>query len=314
VKLQEQNRLFRKLADALKKTRTGMVRKLSAVVSRHPRADGEMLEELEEVLIGADIGVETSEKIIWGLRESIRRGDLSDSEGVKALLKQQILAIWDGSAPATMEFTKPEGRPYVIMVVGANGTGKTTMIGKLAKRYRDWDRKVVLAAADTFRAAAIEQLAIWAKRTGAELVKHQPGADPASVVFDAFCAAQSRGANLLIIDTAGRLHTKVNLMEQLKKIKRVLGKQAEGTPDETILVLDATTGQNAIAQADYFSQAIGLTGIALTKLDGTAKGGIVVAIKDNLNIPIKMVGIGEGVDDLKEFDPSEFVNALFNEE
>jgi fused signal recognition particle receptor len=273
-----------------------------------------MLEELEEVLIGADIGVETSEKIIRGLRESIRRGNLSDSEGVKALLKQQILAIWDGSAPATMEFAKPEGRPYVIMAVGANGTGKTTMIGKLAKRYRDWDRKVVLAAADTFRAAAIEQLAIWAKRAGAELVKHQPGADPASVVFDAFCAAQSRGANLLIIDTAGRLHTKVNLMEQLKKIKRVLGKQAEGTPDETILVLDATTGQNAIAQADYFSQAIGLTGIALTKLDGTAKGGIVVAIKDNLNIPIKMVGIGEGVDDLKEFDPSEFVNALFNEE
>jgi len=306
--------LLKKLTDALKKTRTGVVEKLSAVVSRHPRADEAMLEELEEVLIGADIGVETSEKIIRGLRESIRRGALSDSRRIKELLKQQILAVWDGSMPVTMEFAKPEGRPYVIMVVGVNGTGKTTMIGKLAKRFGEQGRRVVLAAADTFRAAATEQLAIWAQRTGAELVKHQPGGDPASVVFDAFCAAQARGADLLIIDTAGRFHTKVNLMEQLKKIRRVLHKQAEGTPDETILVLDATTGQNAIAQADYFNQAIGVTGIALTKLDGTAKGGVVVAIKDSLNIPIKMVGIGEGADDLKEFDPSEFVDALFTEE
>ncbi|OPX32233.1 MAG: signal recognition particle-docking protein FtsY [Candidatus Latescibacteria bacterium 4484_181] len=306
--------MLKKLRDALKKTRTGVVKKLSAVVSRHPRADEAMLEELEEVLIGADIGVETSEKIIRGLRESIRREAVSDSGGIKELLKQQVLAVWDGSMPVTMEFTKPEGRPYVIMVVGVNGTGKTTMIGKLAKRFGEQGRRVVLAAADTFRAAAIEQLAIWAERTGAELVKHQPGADPASVVFDAFCAAQARGADLLIIDTAGRFHTKVNLMEQLKKIKRVLQKRAEGTPDETILVLDATTGQNAIAQADYFNQAIGVSGIALAKLDGTAKGGVVVAIKDSLNIPIKMVGIGEGADDLKEFDSSEFVDALFAEE
>lgn len=301
-----------RLRQGLSKTREGLLRRIGEVVRGRHVIDEEMLEEIEEVLIEADVGVDTTMTIIDRIRERVRAERIRDPERIQGLLKEEMLALMipeggDGRSLVTDE------RPYVIMLVGVNGTGKTTTIGKLAYRFRQEGKKVVLAACDTFRAAGIEQLEIWAKRTGADIVRHQRGADPASVAFDALSAAEARGADVLIIDTAGRLHTKVNLMEELRKISRVLGKRSPGVPHEVWLVLDATTGQNAIAQTRQFGQALGLTGLILAKLDGTAKGGVVIAIKRELDVPVRMIGIGEKPEDLRDFDPEEFVEAVLGE-
>ena len=262
------------------------------------------LDEIEELLVGADVGVKTAGEIV----ERVRAGQVpADAEGLKAVIKQQIVGILSSAEPPA---TKSTTKPHVILVVGVNGTGKTTTIAKLARRHQAAGRSVILAAADTYRAAAIEQLEIWAKRLGSDVVKHKPGADAASVAYDACSAAKARGADVVIIDTAGRLQTKTNLMDEVAKIGRVVGKVVEGAPHEVLLVLDATTGQNAISQAQAFSKACGVTGIVIAKLDGTAKGGIVVAIAKELRIPIDFIGTGETIDDLEPFDAAAFAEAL----
>jgi fused signal recognition particle receptor len=271
------------------------------------KIDEEMLDELEEVLVTADLGVTTSLQLIKDLRGKVRRKELGDAAALKEALKQGISQVLAGVVQAPGR----DHHPHVIMVVGVNGVGKTTTIGKLAKRFQGQGRSVLLGAGDTFRAAAGEQLAVWAERVGCDLVGGQHGADPSSVAFDALEAGLRRGRDMVIIDTAGRLHTKVNLMEELKKIHRVLGKKLEGAPHEVLLVLDATTGQNALQQAKLFNEAVPLSGLVLTKLDGTAKGGVVVAIAGELKLPICFVGLGEGIDDLKPFDAREFSEAIF---
>lgn len=300
-----------KLRKGLTKTREGLVGKVGTVVRGRTKIDEEMLEQIEEILLQADIGVSMTTKIMDGIQRRIREGKIIDPEEILSLLKGEIMDIL-GSDRTDTRLTPPDSRPWVIVMVGVNGTGKTTTIGKLAYRYAQERKKVLLAASDTFRAAAIDQLEIWADRARVDIVRHQPRADPASVAFDALKASQARGVDILIIDTAGRLHTKVNLMEELKKIKRVLAKQMEGAPHEMLLVLDATTGQNGISQAKMFDEALELTGIVLAKLDGTAKGGVIVAIKDELDIPVRLIGIGQELEDLREFDPEEFVEALFD--
>ncbi len=300
------------LKNGLEKTRNNVFGKIAGVVQRKYGIDDEMLDEIEEILIGADMGVETSLKVIETVKEKVKERKLGNSpEMISPLLRETIVDILDRSNNKDNE-VKPEAmKPFVVLVVGVNGVGKTTTIGKLSEQYRNQGKKVMVAACDTFRAAAIEQLEVWAKRTKADLVKHQMGADAASVAFDALNAAVARDVDVLIIDTAGRLHTKINLMEELKKIKRTLERKMEGAPHETLLVLDATTGQNAIAQVSQFDKDIQLTGMILAKLDGTAKGGIVVAVADKFNIPLKMIGIGEKLDDLRDFDREEFAEALF---
>ncbi len=291
------------LKQGLAKSRESLARNLSRIVgAKQPR--DEVLEQIEEMLIGADLGVRTSQEIIEKVRQS---GSAIDEETVKNAIRQEIMEIF---ACTRMQQGSPESKPYVILVVGVNGTGKTTTIAKLAHRYRCDGKSVLLAAADTFRAAAIEQLEIWANRVGADIVKQKPGADAASVAFDACKAASSRGIDVVIVDTAGRLQTKRNLMDEIAKVRRVVGKVVESAPHEVLLVLDATTGQNAISQARAFGQSCGVTGIVIAKLDGTAKGGIVVAIARELGIPIQYVGTGESLEDLQEFDPSSFVEAL----
>jgi fused signal recognition particle receptor len=265
---------------------------------------------LEELLIGADVGVETTEKLLERLRRRVREDALIGPEEVRRAFEDELIRVL--SVDGTGLNLRRDG-PAVILVVGVNGSGKTTTIGKLAHMLRSQGRRVIVAAADTFRAAAIDQLRVWAERAGAELVAHQPGADPAAVVYDALQAAKARGAGAVIIDTAGRLQTKVPLMEELKKVRRVIEKADGRAPDETLLVLDATTGQNGLSQARHFAEAVGLTGIVLAKLDGTAKGGIVFAIADRLKIPIKFVGTGEKVEDLAPFDPRAFVAALLED-
>ncbi len=295
-----------RLARRLGKTKD----KLSGSIDRitlGKKIDDEVLDELEEVLVTADLGVKTTLELIDGLRERVRRKELADAAALKEALRQGVLEILEQVPP-------PQGgdeRPRVILVVGVNGVGKTTTIGKLAHHFQSQGRKVLLAAGDTFRAAAGEQLEVWAQRVGAELVRQKHGADPSAVAYDAVEAALGRGCDMVIIDTAGRLHTKVNLMEELKKIHRVVGKRLPGAPHEVILVLDATTGQNALSQAKLFNQAVPLTGVILTKLDGTAKGGIVVAIAAELKLPILFVGLGEGMEDLRPFDAKEFAAAIF---
>jgi fused signal recognition particle receptor len=240
----------------------------------------------------------------------LKRGELQEPDKVKEFIKQEILRILKlGEKPLLINFSQT--KPFVFMVVGVNGVGKTTTIGKIAHQYSSHGKKVLIGAADTFRAAAVEQLEIWAKRVGADFVKQSKGSDPSAVAFDSIHAAKGRGIDLIFIDTAGRLHTKVNLMEELKKVKRIIGRECQGAPHEILLVLDATTGQNAISQAKLFNEAIGVTGIAITKLDGTAKGGIIVGITEELNIPIRYIGVGEAIDDLREFNATEFVQALF---
>ena len=296
-----------RLRRGLTKTRDFLNTDIEDLFSGKRQIDDDLLEELEELLITADIGVQTTMELMDAIARKASK--IESPEDLKAILKEEIMAIVD-TAPVT-DHNGVQPRPKVIMVVGVNGVGKTTTIGKLAARYRRDGKKVLIAASDTFRAAAIEQLSIWADRAGADIVKHKDQSDPAAVAFDAVEAAIARGVDIVLVDTAGRLHTKVNLMEELKKIKRSLSKKSADAPHETLLVLDATTGQNALSQARLFDEAIALSGLALTKLDGTAKGGIVVSICSTLNIPLKYVGVGEQIDDLQDFDPRQFVDALF---
>jgi fused signal recognition particle receptor len=303
--------LIEKFKRGLTKTREGMVQKIRDVIRLHPRLDEETLEEIEEILIQADVGIDPAMRIIDSLRQRVASGEkVEDPEKmVQQFLEDEIRKILRSDHVAqTITHTQ---KPHVILIVGVNGVGKTTSIGKLAQKFSREGKKVLLAAGDTFRAAAIEQLEIWADRTGADLVKHKPGADAASVAYDAIQAAQARGTDVVIIDTAGRLHTKINLMEEVKKIRRVIDKALPGAPHETLLVLDATTGQNAITQARQFHLTCELTGLILAKLDGTAKGGVVIAIAEDLDLPVRFVGLGEGLDDLEDFVPENFVKALF---
>lgn len=295
-----------KLKTGLTKTKKNIVERVESILLSRT-IDESVIEDIEEVLITSDIGAEATNEIIRLLREKVGAGEVRNSDDVKSYLKDEMSLLLGKSQPLVTFGEKP----FVILTVGVNGVGKTTTIGKLASRFISEGNSVILAAADTFRAAAIEQLEIWAKRSGADIVKHQSGSDPAAVAFDAVEAAKARGIDIVIIDTAGRLHTKSQLMDELKKINRVIKKSIPDAPQEILLIVDATTGQNALRQAQIFNEAIGITGIALTKLDGTAKGGIIFAIKKELGIPVRLIGIGEGVDDLKDFDPEDFVTALF---
>jgi fused signal recognition particle receptor len=298
---------FDKLKEKLTKTRQAFVEKVEQIFTGR-KIDEAALEELEETLIMSDVGTKAASEIMSGLREKIKKAEAADVDTVKELLKKEMITLLGSPSPLTISSTKP----FVILAIGVNGVGKTTTIGKLASRFRSQGLSVLLAAGDTFRAAAIEQLEIWAKRADTQFVKHQQGSDPAAVAFDAIMAAKSRNIDVVIIDTAGRLHTKINLMEELKKVKRSIQKAMPEAPQETLLVVDATTGQNALRQAEYFKEAVDVTGIVLTKLDGTAKGGIIFAINKTLGIPVKLIGVGEGIEDLRDFDPEEFVKALFS--
>lgn len=300
--------LFDKLKEGLQKTRKGITEKIDQVLVSFGKIDDELFDELEEILITSDVGIDTTMKIISDLKKRVKDNKVTDPMKVKSLLKDELIdIICDDGADLRLDST-----PSVIMVIGVNGVGKTTSIGKIANLLKQQGKKVMLAAGDTFRAAAIDQLEIWANRVGVDIIKHSEGADPAAVIFDAVQSAKARKADVLICDTAGRLHTKKNLMEELKKVSRVVERELPGAGIETLLVLDATTGQNAISQAKTFSESSNITGIVLTKLDGTAKGGIVIAIKSELNIPVKLVGVGEKIDDLQQFNSRDFVEALFD--
>jgi fused signal recognition particle receptor len=311
-KAAEGGSLFDRLKQSITKTRTEIVARVEDLVSGEKQIDPELLKKLENALLAADLGPRTTHQILEAVRQKMERHALSNAAELKTELKNQLLYVLrtipsaNGKGSAT-----PEPRPYVIFVVGVNGTGKTTTIGKLAHRLRESGKGVVLAAGDTFRAAAIEQLAVWAMRTGSEIVKTKSGGDPAAVVYDALASARARNADVVIVDTAGRLHTKSNLMAELEKMTRTATKVVPGAPHEVLLVMDATTGQNGLAQAREFAATAGVTGIVLTKLDGTAKGGIVVAITRELGLPVQYVGTGESMDDLVPFDAETFVSSLF---
>ena len=300
---------FDKLKNGLTKTRESIAKQVNNVFSVFVKVDDELFENLEEALIMADIGVETSTYIIEKLRDNVKHKHITDGNLVKEELKSIISEILSALDTTVNTSTTPS----VILVIGVNGVGKTTSIGKIASHYKSMGKKVLLAAADTFRAAAIDQLDIWAQRSGCDIIKHQENSDPAAVVFDACTAAKARGADILICDTAGRLHNKKNLMAELAKINRVIERELPDSARETLLVLDATTGQNAVSQAKLFSEAADITGIILTKLDGTAKGGIVLSIAKEQNVPVKFVGVGEGIDDLQEFNSDDFAKAIFEE-
>ena len=297
---------FSRLKKGLSKTRDLLNTDIEDLFAGGRKIDDELLEELEELLITADIGVQTSMDLIEII--SKKASKIGDASQLKAALKKEILRMIEGDAPVLPRFSE---KPHVIMVIGVNGVGKTTTIGKLAAQFSRDGKKVLIAASDTFRAAAMEQLSVWAERAGAEIVRHKDGSDPAAVAFDGMEAAMARNMDVVMVDTAGRLHTKINLMEELKKIKRAVSKKYPTAPQEVLLVLDATTGQNALSQAKMFNDAMEVTGIALTKLDGTAKGGIVVSICSSLNIPLQYVGVGEQLEDLQPFEPDRFVEALF---
>ncbi|MEW5761778.1 MAG: signal recognition particle-docking protein FtsY [Bacillota bacterium] len=299
--------VFGRLKEGLRKTRESFVGKIEGLIYGRTQVDEEFYEELEAILIQADVGVETSLQLVEGVRGEMRRRRLDDPTKLRPVLREKLREIFAGDTRATLNLS---GKPSVIIVEGVNGTGKTTTIGKLAYLLKKQGKGVILAAADTFRAAAIEQLEIWGARAGAVVVRQGAGADPAAVVYDAIQAARARRCDVVIVDTAGRLHTKVNLMDELKKIGRVAAREVPGAPHEVLLVLDATTGHNALSQARIFAEATGVTGIVLTKLDGTAKGGIVVAIRRSLGIPVKFVGTGEEIEDLDYFDPDTFIEAL----
>jgi fused signal recognition particle receptor len=308
-----EGRFFGRLFAGLQKTRQAFKESLGAIFSRK-RIDVDTLEELEEALILADLGVPTTEKVLHEVSERVKKKTIEAGEGLRTgvveTLRDILLAAT--STPTTADLQTP-GRPWVLMMVGVNGVGKTTTLGKLAYQFREAGEKTLLVAADTFRAAAIEQAAIWAERAGVDIIKGQPGGDAAAVVFDAIRAAQARHSDRVLIDTAGRLHTKTHLMEELKKMQRVLGRELPGAPHDIWLVLDATTGQNAISQVRQFHESLGLTGLVLTKLDGTAKGGIVINLAEQFHLPIRYIGIGEGLDDLRPFDATEFAEALLSE-
>jgi fused signal recognition particle receptor len=299
---------FERLKKGLSKTHESLVGRIDTLLLGKKKVDAETLEELEEILVTADIGLATTVELVSSLEQRLKRNELQDGEALKNALKEEMLARLQATSSS---LDTDSYSPFVIMVIGVNGVGKTTTIGKLASKFTAEGKKVLLVAADTFRAAAVEQLEIWGQRVGADVIRHKHGADPAAVVFDGCKAAVARRADILIVDTAGRLHTKVNLMEELKKIRRVVNREIPGGPHETLLVLDAATGQNALSQAKIFKEAADVTGIALTKLDGTAKGGIIVAISSEFKIPVRYIGIGEGVEDLRDFDPEQFVQALF---
>ena len=300
---------FQKLKQGLLKTKNAFFGKIDDIFKSFVRIDEDFFEELEELLISADVGVSTTEEVLDTLREEIRETREKDPEAIKKMLYEILL-----STVGESEGLRLTTKPSVIFVIGVNGVGKTTSVGKISAELKRQGKKVVVAAADTFRAAAADQLAVWCDRAGVDLVRQGAGADPASVVFDAISAAKSRSADVLIIDTAGRLHNKKNLMDELAKINRVIGRELPDADRETLLVLDATTGQNAVIQAKEFKGAADITGLVLTKLDGTAKGGIIFSIKQELGIPVKFIGVGEQIEDMKPFNAEEFAGALFSEE
>ncbi|HOT97485.1 MAG TPA: signal recognition particle-docking protein FtsY [bacterium] len=304
--------VFKKFQNGLAKTRSGLVEGIQRLVAQSRGIDEPFLEELEELLILSDLGVGTAETVIESLRQRVREGGQTDADALLGLLKQQLVEQLKKSLAAAVAAERPGAQPRVVSVVGVNGAGKTTTIGKLAHWYASRGNKVLLAAADTFRAAAADQLDIWRDRAGVEIIHSQSGADPAAVAFDSLKAAMARRVDYLFIDTAGRLHTKGNLMAELEKIHKVLARQCPGAPHEVLLVIDATTGQNGLIQARKFAEAVQVTGLVITKLDGTAKGGIVFSIARELGIPVRYIGLGEGIDDLKPFDPHTFVEALFS--
>lgn len=298
---------FEKLKAGLSKTKNAVMGKIDGVLKNFVRVDEDLLDELEEILYCSDMGAETTEEVIDSLRERIKDGRLKEPEDVKAALKEILRSMVGDSEPLDLST-----KPAVILVIGVNGVGKTTTIGKISAKLKADGKNVVVAAADTFRAAAIDQLAVWTDRAGVELIRQNEGSDPAAVVFDACAAARKRGADVLIVDTAGRLHNKKNLMDELAKINRVIRRELPDSSVETLLVLDATTGQNAVNQAKEFKNAADITGLVLTKLDGTAKGGAVFSIKGVLDLPVKFIGVGEQIDDMQPFDPDMFVDALID--
>ena len=298
--------LFSKIKEGLKKTRKAVMGQIDSMLNSFKTIDEELFEELEELLVMGDVGVATANKICGELRYRVRQRGITNPKEINGLLEEIITEMLEGGEELDISTS-----PSIILVIGVNGVGKTTTIGKLANSLRRDGKKVLLAAADTFRAAAIEQLDIWAQRSGCEIIKQSEGSDPAAVIFDAIAAAKARGADVIICDTAGRLHNKKHLMDELAKINRVIDRELPDAAKEKLLVLDATTGQNAVNQAEQFRQATGITGIVLTKLDGTAKGGVVLAIRQGLGIPVKYIGVGEKIDDLQPFEPKECARALF---
>lgn len=304
---------FQKFRNGLTKTRDSIVAKLDRAINAKSTIDDDLLFELEEILLAGDVGVSTSALILDNIKKRVKESKYESSKELMRLLKDEMVQLMQSNGTESTDALKlpPSPRPYVILVVGINGVGKTTTIGKLAYIYRNAGYKVVIGASDTFRAAANEQLEIWAQRAGVEMVQQARGSDPASVAFDALSSAIAKKADVLIVDTAGRLHTKANLMEELRKIRRVIDKRLPGAPHEVLLVLDASTGQNGLQQVRFFSEAVNVTGLVLTKLDGTAKGGIILAINHELKVPVKYIGVGEQIDDLQSFDRNSFVDALF---
>ena len=299
---------FDRLKKGLTKTRENFTHNIERLIIGYADIDDELIDDLEETLLMADVGVKTTETLIAAVRKGIKQKEIRTPEDLIPFLEKKIVSILEADENT---FQTTENGPTVLLVVGTNGVGKTTTIGKLSAYYRRQGKSVLLAAADTFRAAAIDQLEIWGKRADAQVIKHGEGSDPAAVVFDAMQAAKARNIDIVIVDTAGRLQTKSNLMQELEKIYRVIGREIPGAPHETLLVLDAGTGQNAISQAELFTQAAPVSGVVLTKLDGTAKGGVTIGIKSQLSIPIKWIGVGEGIDDLRPFRAEDFVSALF---
>ncbi|MCB5230252.1 MAG: signal recognition particle-docking protein FtsY [Candidatus Cloacimonas sp.] len=306
-------RIVENLRVKLAKTRNGFVAKVAEALKLRQTVDEELMDELEEILIQSDVGFEVSEYIIDELRDKIRIDKITDTNNVMQALKEIVSKILQDEEETSIEAQKNQKSPQVWMIIGVNGVGKTTTIGKLAKRFKQEGKSVMLIAADTFRAAAIEQLEVWSERAGVILLKQQHGSDPSSVIYDGITSAVNRKIDIVLIDTAGRLHNKVNLMNELSKMKRTIQKVIPTAPDETFLVVDASTGQNAISQTKLFNEIAELTGIILTKLDGTAKGGIVISIKHQFSIPVRMIGVGEGIDDLQDFDSEAFAEALFSE-
>ena len=301
--------LFNKIKQGLSKTRKAVIGQIDTMLSSFSKIDDELFEELEELLVMGDVGVPTAEKICDELRDIVKKNNVTDPAAIKFLLRDIVTKMLEGGEQLNISTY-----PAIILVIGVNGVGKTTTIGKMAKLLTDEGNNVLLAAADTFRAAAIDQLDIWAQRSGAQIIKQKEGSDPAAVVYDAIAAAKARDVDVIICDTAGRLHNKKHLMDELAKINRVIDRELPDAAKENLLVLDATTGQNAVNQAEQFKQATGIKGIILTKLDGTAKGGVVLAIRDGMGIPVKYIGVGEQVDDLQPFNAQDFARALFGEE
>ena len=303
-----------KLEGGLEKTRSSLFGKLNLLVRGKDQVDDEILDNLEEVLVTSDVGVQTTIDIIGRIEARVSRDKYVSTSALNEMMREEIADLLLQTAPEhPADFSEPlSNQPHVIMIVGVNGVGKTTTIGKMAYRYKEAGKKVLLGAADTFRAAAIEQLEIWAERAGVEMIKQAHGSDPAAVAFDTLAAAKNRDSDVVIVDTAGRLHTKVGLMEELSKVKRVMDKQIPGAPHEVLLILDASVGQNAMRQAEAFTEAVDVNGLVLTKLDGTAKGGIVICISNEFRVPVKYIGVGEGLEDLQVFDRRSFIDALFS--